>query len=256
MAEKKFCTNCGKQLKKGETCDCKKESKKVSSSVDFATLAKDLWEDLINMFKKPATTVNEKVKESSLTAALIVLAIISITVGVLVMAITKQTLAVTVGSLIKGVEIPYFKLFIYGTLLTFAGSFIPVLVSFATAKIVKNDKFDFKASLALYSYSYYPLTGAFLAYSLILLANVELLTTIGTIALACVAIFTAVTYIKGFLDEVEIDKNKVAYVVALMLVATAILTSLASKIVTESMTKDITSSVSTKTSSGLNSLLK
>ena len=257
MAEKKFCTNCGKQLKKGETCDCKKESINQATSTDIAGIAKGLWEDLVNMFKKPASTVKERVKEANVTTSLIVLGLIAISVGILVMAVTKLSIgAVLKNTFIKEVEIPYFKVFVYGALITFGGSFIPVLVSLGTAKVVKADKFDFKNSLALYAYSYYPLAAAFIVLSIILLANIELLTNICLIALSILVIATCVTYIKAYLDEVEIKADRVAYTIAIMLVVTAIVSGIASKLVTESMTKDITSSVSTKSVSGLDSLFK
>ena len=256
MAEKKFCTNCGKQLKKGETCDCKKESTSKTTSTDFAGIAKGLWEDLVNMFKKPATTVKEKVKEANVTTSLIVLGLISISIGIFAMAFAKLSIGAVLNTFIKEVEIPYFKMFVYGALITFGGSFIPILVSFGTAKVVKEDKFDFKKSLALYAYSYYPLTVAFLAFSVIILANINLLTDICIVAFSILAIATCVTYIKAYLEEVEIKADRVAYTIAIMLVVIGLVSGFASKYIATSTAKDITSSVSTKSTSGLSSLLK
>ena len=238
--EKKFCPNCGKQLKKGEVCNCKKDSN--VSNDDIATTFKGLYEDLINMIKKPATTLKDKMKNPDNKASLIILALISVAAGLFVLAFIHYLLVSTLGKSapsFKDIDFPTLKVFIYALLISFGSSFVPVLVSLGTAKIVKNDKFDFKKSLTLYAYSYSPLFLVLLVISLFLLININILTIIVLIGAIIVCLASSINYIKGYLDEVEISADKMVYTIAIMIVATGLITGVVSSYISNEMTKDI-----------------
>lgn len=233
MAEKKkFCTNCGKQLKNGEECTCQKEVKQeTTSSNDFVALAKGFLDDIINMYKKPATTIKEKVKEANTKNALIML-------GVMAVVSALCTLLPFIG-LSDYVEVPYLKIFIYVLLLVYGFAFIPVLVAFETAKILKNDKFDFNKSLSLYVYSFCPTVLVTICSTLLTLANIKLLTYVAILASAVVSLACAVTYVKEFLNNVEIKDDMVAKVISLMTIAMIVISAIILYLIGEKILGDI-----------------
>ena len=82
----KFCTNCGKKLKEGEVCDCKKDS-----IVNNETTQKAL--DLVKgMIYTPIDTIKDFTKKSSFNLAMILVGVLSVITGLFVMSLCKNGL--------------------------------------------------------------------------------------------------------------------------------------------------------------------
>jgi len=217
-----------KKLKKGEE---KKEIKATTAVNTDAIVAfiKNLYEDLINMFKKPASTLKEKMKNANIKMPIVVLILISIAAGLFTLAFMHYSLAGVLVYIVRGFKgISTFKVFLCGALITFVFSFIPILISLCTARILKNTTFDLEKALTLYAYSFSPLIIVLLVLSLFLLANISILTTIVILCSLVVCIACLINYFKGYLDEVKISADKMAYIVAIMLVASAIIINILS----------------------------
>lgn len=128
---KKYCSNCGKELKNGKACICKSKNNPLSFMDSICTLTK-------KMFIKPIDTMKDYINENNWNHALIILGINAVTFAILFCIFIKKTaypLLTVFQSNIKHslfeytpkIEIPYFKIIliiipiilIFYTLLTF-----------------------------------------------------------------------------------------------------------------------------------------
>ena len=83
--EKRFCTKCGKELKDGEVCACSSENENASANPAvvvngdaIVNTGKDIWSTILNVFKKPATTVSEEANSSRSNKSIILTVILAI----------------------------------------------------------------------------------------------------------------------------------------------------------------------------------
>ena len=281
--KKKFCTNCGKQLNEGEVCDCTatKEVKEekvekeapVAVSVNGDVLmesTKNIFKDVLDMIKKPATTLRKKLKTADTKNAMILIAIIAVSFGVYTL-ISFKTLLTAITSTInisggrslasalsQSINIPYFKIFLYCTLISFALAFIPILITLIIGKFTRSEDFDFKKSATLYAYSMAPKIYANLLLALLSLLNISFLTIVGSVVAAFFTTSCMITYIKGFVDNTSISDDRKAYAIT----GTAIVWAVAAVLVLglfvgsmiSDLAKDVTSSANAK--STINSIFK
>ena len=223
--EKRFCTKCGKELKEGEVCDCT-ANETVSagtSSINgdaIVNTGKDIWHTILNVFKKPFTTVSEEANSKSSNKSIILIIILAISFALYLMA--------TFSSVAKGVEsaanslwsysstsvdVPYFQIFIYGILIYAIMAILPVVAALVVAKITKNNNFTFKKAFNLYITSNAPMVFVYLGMSIILLLNVSLLNVLGTIATLIISLFCFFNFILGFNAETKVKEDKRSYAV-------------------------------------------
>ena len=106
----KYCTNCGKKLKEGEACDCKKES-----IMNNETTKKAL--DLIKgMIYTPIDTIKEFTNKSNFNLAMILVGILSVITGLFAMSLCKNGLNLAYSGIesmmSRTIEIPYMKIYI------------------------------------------------------------------------------------------------------------------------------------------------
>ena len=210
--EKRFCTKCGKELTGDEVCSCEKEPEKeeiISVNKEaMKSYGKKFIDTIIGMFKNPKTTIEEEVEQKDTTSNIIMLLSISITFGLYVIGICQTTFS-SLGTLNNVINIPYFKIFLYGVLIYFILSFVPILAAFILARIIGNQKFDFKKSLSLYSTSMTPMIISNLIMAVLYYLNI--LTLIGAIIGIIISLLCFFHYILGYLDFVTVHKDKKAY---------------------------------------------
>lgn len=221
--EKRFCTKCGKELKEGEVCDCT-ANETVSagtSSINgdaIVNTGKDIWHTILNVFKKPATTVSEEANSKSSNKSIILIIVLAISFALYLMAMfagVAKGVEEASSSLwtTATVEVPYFQIFIYGILIYAIMAILPVVAALVVAKIAKNSNFTFKKAFNLYITSNAPMVFVYLGMAIILLLNVSLLNVLGTIATLIISLFCFFNFILGFNAETKIKEDRRSYAI-------------------------------------------
>jgi len=242
-AEKKFCTKCGKEIKEGVEHECVQSSPATNSVTSDAVVngIKDFFRLIGDSFKKPATTIKELVEKANWKHALITLAIIAISYG-LYMSGAFTSLVGLLGDFAGGdindlVDIPYFKIFIYMTLINFIVAFVPITVAFVAGKMSHNKDFDYKKAICLYTYSMVPtiVTNILMA----LLYAVDILTWLGALIGVVVSVICFFHFIFGFVDTVKVSEDKKSYAISGVVIVWTILSLVLSILLTGSLVKDV-----------------
>ena len=221
--EKRFCTKCGKELKEGEVCDCT-ANETVSagtSSINgdaIVNTGKDIWHTILNVFKKPATTVSEEANSKSSNKSIILIIVLAISFALYLMAMfagVAKGVEEASSSLwtTATVEVPYFQIFIYGILIYAIMAILPVVAALVVAKIAKNSNFTFKKAFNLYITSNAPMVFVYLGMAIILFLNVSLLNVLGTIATLIISLFCFFNFILGFNAETRIKEDRRSYAI-------------------------------------------
>ncbi len=208
--EKKFCTNCGRELNGDEECTCMKEEIISVNKEAVKGYGKKFIDTVVNMFKNPKTTIEGEVDKKDITSNMIMLGALALAFGLYVVSIFKTMFSSIMNININNiVSIPYFKIFLYAIIIYFIISFVPIVASFIIARIVGNQKFDIKKAISLYTTSMAPMVISYLIMALLYYLNI--LTWIGLIIGIIISILCFFHYILGYLDNVIVNKNKKAY---------------------------------------------
>lgn len=227
----------------------KKEVKEeVSSSNNSGATFSEIWNKFANTIvgvcKKPMTTITEETKNPNMRDTWIMLCAIVITYALIITAganLIINELTSTLSFISLGEDIPYFKVFLYAIIIYFVVSFIPILVTFCISKILKNDSFDFKKSMSLYTTSMSVVIPINLIMALLLFLN--LFTSIGAILVAVVNIFSFFNYVLGYINLNNVSDDKKSWIITAVIVAWVVVTviglSLVSKAITSSATDQI-----------------
>lgn len=206
----KYCTNCGKKLKEGEACDCKKDS-----IMNNETTKKAL--DLIKgMIYTPIDTIKEFTKKSNFNLAMILVGILSVITGLFAMSLCKNGYNLYLGRtynmnnpFISGtIEIPYLKIFFTCTLLVFGLSFVyTFLLHLVNTNIFKREA-DFKEVYSMYGVCSIITSLGLLAAALLIFVNM----TLGIVLFALSSILNLVYSYHGISFLGNKDENKFGYI--------------------------------------------
>jgi len=245
--EKRFCTKCGKELLDNETCSCETNNEVVSINTDaIASLGKNLINTILNMYKKPSTTLDDEVKKIDTKSNLIMLVLIAISFGLYIMASFSRILVAFNGasrvSINHYIDIPYFKIFLYVSIVYFALSFIPVVASYLVARLAaKNYNLTLKKSLSLYATSMAPtiLTNLLMA----VLYYLNLLTFVGAIIGSVISISCFFHYALGYLKVTNIPDDKKSYALTSLIIIWIVSFIIAILVFAGSVVTDITKEV-------------
>ncbi len=214
--EKRFCTKCGKELKGEEKCSCENTTTSAGVTINSDALlntAKNSFNTITNVFKKPDTTITEEINKKDNTISIIILISLAISFAFYLMSIVSSSVKVvadaTYGlSTVVTDSIPYFKIFIYGILIYAIMAVIPMFAAFLIAKITKNNNFTFKKAFKLYTTSNAPLIFGFLGLAIIMLLNISLLNILGLLAGAIISVFCFFNFLLGFNKETKIREDR------------------------------------------------
>lgn len=249
--EKKFCTKCGKELLNGEICTC--DAKEVISiNKDALTsMGKGFLNTILNMYKKPSTTLDAEVERRDMSNNLFMLAVIAISFGLYIVAAFTTILGTISGnsslSLSHYVDIPYFKIFLYASVMYFALSFIPALAAYFVARLTKNNDFYLKKSISLYIVSMVPTIFTNLLMALLYYLN--LLTFIGALIGATISLMCLFNYIFGFTRYTKIPDDKKPYALTGLIIIWIVTYIVAIVIFAGSIATDMTRDINIKPSS-------
>lgn len=246
VVEKQFCTNCGRELKSGEVCLCtsKKEVKNeepISINTEaIVGLGQKFMNTIINMFKKPSTTLNKELENKDIKSPMIMLIVISLTYGLNTIANFNAIIAEFVrrGYQLSYFTIPYFKIFIYMSLIYFILAFIPISAAYVVAKLTNNHEFNYQKSINLYATSMAPTVVVNLLMGL--LAYLNILSGLGTLICLVISIACFFNYMLGYLNANKISENKKSYTLTLLLMIWLVTFMIAVGLFTYSVVNDLT----------------
>ncbi len=238
--EKKFCTKCGKELTGDEVCTCE-EAISVNTEA-LANVGKRFINTILNMYKKPATTLKEEVEKKDFKNSILILVAIAISFG---LYFTGGFNSILQSLNLMGnnydfnsiVNIPYFKIFIYMTLIYFIVAFIPVLIAWGLARFTGNKEFDFKKSLSLYATSMAPTIFTNLLMAILYYLNI--LSWIGAIIGAIISLACFFHYILGLLDVLHVREDRKSYILTVFIVAWIVVVFIVIMILAGSLYSDI-----------------
>lgn len=227
--EKKFCTNCGKELSEGETCSCT-ENNTSSANKEGVTIntdaivntGKGVLNTILNVFKKPDTTIREEVAKKDSNNSIIIFITLAISFALYLIAVVSNVVKTTVNavnnisygltsSATANIDVPYFKIFAYGLIIYALMAIIPIVAALIVGKITKNSNFSFKKAFKLYVTSNAPLVFAYLGMAILLLINISLLNILGMIALAIISISCFFNFMLGFNKETTVREDRRSY---------------------------------------------
>ena len=221
----KFCTNCGKKLEEGQTCECIKVS--VASNEN---LFNECLEIAKNFFKKPIDTLKENVEESKLYHALIMLGINGIAMGLFTMVMAKSLYSTMLlksgyGSLMSlaktQVNIPYLKIFFVTFIVTVVMELLIASFSYLISnKIFKNNT-SIKKMITLFGFSTIILSAAIIIAAIFSFINIR----IALFILIAGALLKTYYNYKGLEFACDTDVNKLGYILMPSVLIVSILVS-------------------------------
>lgn len=211
----KFCTNCGKELKEGETCDCVKV---VTPNQTTNNVGKELIENLKGIFTKPIDTIKENIKDDKFTLSIIWLGIISLLTGLFSMAFIKNCAELIIGGMSSSIsyysmttptiELPYAEVFFTTTIAMFILSFaLTGILYLVNTKMFKGNA-SFKETFGLYVTSSIITGVALLASAILMFVYIPLAAIVLLLGMMLNMVYV-VTALKQIGPK---DENKIGYI--------------------------------------------
>lgn len=263
-----YCKNCGKELKKGEKCDCTievKETKKTDSktittasgSFDFGKTMVNIKDDLIKSIKKPIDVIEENVDANDMPKTYIMGVLVALSYGILFCGLFKVAFALIfefvglaaggAGSLVSGalmskIEIPYLKVIIYGLGVSLVSLVAYAVVMLLIPSIFKNKKLDFKKSLTFTASAFAPMIWANVICGILGLINLDFRFVFILYIIANTVVSYNFAYAYGKYTGAE--DNKFGYIIALLVILSGFISGLNAYITAESFTKSIVGDMS------------
>ena len=165
-----FCVKCGEKLSEKATKSKATKTTKITTD-DVKELTKEVTKEMTSdassiikdMISKPVDSLKKYGDEKRFNLALVLVGIMSLLVGLFIVAFIKNVYSKAMGAVggllgssmygygsyglgsNMNVEIPYFKMFIYGALATFALSFVFVGVLYLVNNMIFKGKENFKS---------------------------------------------------------------------------------------------------------------
>ena len=147
----KFCTNCGRKLKEGETCDCKNNIPNNEILDSIVSLGK-------GMITKPIDTIKEFTKKENFNVALILIGILSVITSLFIMSLFKNGLSYYMSAMYgtglintRTIEIPYLRIFITSIISVMALSFLYAGILYLVNTNLFKRESSFKEIYSMYA---------------------------------------------------------------------------------------------------------
>ena len=249
-----FCKNCGKELKKGEKCNCtsekttKKTTAKKAEGFDFAKTMTAIKDDLLAYVKNPFDVVKENVDENDMPktyvmAGLFVVSFVLFFCGIFkaIFFASSGVTGKTLKKLMENIELPYFKIGLYGLLIGAV-----MLVGYAVATLIvpsvfKNKKIDFKKSLTLVSSAMLPMVAVNIVCALLGFINIDYRFIIIVYILA--NLVATYNYVYVYAKITDIEDNKFGFAIALLIAIALGATYLTTYLTEEKFEKSVQESI-------------
>lgn len=157
----RYCANCGRKLNENEVCKCLEKNETIIQ-LDKKILSeksKGIWETIINVYKKPYSVCKEEFKNIDIKNSIIMLVLIALSLGLLICSVTYASFHIssnntnTFAEASKYYDIPYFKIFVVWSLISFIMGFLPIVISHLAGTLFSKKRFDFNSFVNLYASS-------------------------------------------------------------------------------------------------------
>lgn len=219
----KFCTNCGKKLKDGEVCDCKKVE---ISTKDFNSYMTSLLNVLKGMFVKPIDALKSFIADSNFVLALIILLIAALSTSAMTLVLIKQLYGQIgllgggmMGLALSSVEIPYVKIFFITLFVSIVVYFILAGMLYLVGSSILKGETTFKKIITLLASSSVVNIVGIILTTLIMLVSFKI-----AIVIFMISSLLYMFYLyQGMKFTFKIDENKLAYILTSALVITDII---------------------------------
>ena len=252
-----FCKNCGKELKKGEKCNCAevKETKTTSSNggFDFGKTMTSIKDDLFASIKNPFKVVKDNVEENDMPKTYVLAAIIALTFGIFMAGLFKNIIGLFIelalgaagglGSMMNSskvadmIKVPYVKVIIYGLVIYAISLVAYAVVMLIVPAIIKNKKIDFKKALTLTAAAYIPMIWINVIGAVIGFLGISTTFLLIVYLVGCVIVGYNFAYAYAKITEVE--DNKFGYAIAILVIIAGIISGICTYAVANSMSKSI-----------------
>lgn len=151
----KYCSNCGKKLEEGKTCDCVKIIEpQINNNVnEIITITK-------NIFIKPVDVIKESKKEKHYNTSLILVIALSIITGLFSLSALKNCYGLIMDSIVTptvtyardyNINLPYAQTFFTSVIGTFVLSYLFVAILYIVNTKIFKGKSSFKSIFNLYA---------------------------------------------------------------------------------------------------------
>ena len=218
----KYCTNCGKKLNEGETCECINNTKENSKEIsDVLQQGVNIATSFIN---KPIDTAKKYLNGENFTLSIIFVAISSILASIFMLLSVKEVYSLFFNSFAFGYdflasEIPYFRVFMTTFVFTLGFYFLETLVLWLFIDKLTNKRIDYKKT--------FNIIGLLSIYNsiVILISILGIYVSIYIVLLLFIAaLILNLTSLTLILKEfIKIDVNKLPYIVLGNKIVTVIL---------------------------------
>lgn len=246
--EKHFCNYCGRELNEGEVCNCN-DAINVNTEV-LKDMGNNFISTIMGMFKKPATTLEDTVNKNDSKAAILTLIAIALSFGLFIMAAFGSIISIITSyskEYITYFEIPYFRIFIYMSLIYFLLAFIPITAAYIVSKLTNNHDFDYKKSISLYATSMAPTIVTNVLMGILYFLNI--LSWVGDIIGMVISIACFFHYMLGYIKVNKISEDKKSYALTSLVIIWIVTFIIAAIIFTGSLVSDLSSDFNNKNDS-------
>lgn len=186
----KFCTNCGKELKDGEVCDCKKNKKEEEKVVavpvetnggNASDMFNAIVSDVKGLFVKPVDTMKDNCDDKKFVKGIILNVILAVAGGLFVLALidslmSSLTLFGGYGSIMDGgyytADYDAFEVFIKSAGFLFALTFVYSGLLYLVNTVIFKGKGTFKEIYSVFAVSSIVETCGFLLSALLVKIDV------------------------------------------------------------------------------------
>jgi hypothetical protein len=220
----KFCTNCGKKLKEGEVCDCKKQSQTSSSSIvsTFVDLVK-------GMFVNPVDTMSSFIEEANFNTALISLGVNAVAISIFIAILCKELMETVLGlmgfssslygglGLTNQIDIPYVKIILISILTVMIVYAMIAFIAYLISEKVFKSETSYKKMITWLGVTSTLLTAVVLVAAIFSLMSVK----VGLVIYAAGAMLNTYYMYKGLSFACNTDENKLGYILMPAILVTA-----------------------------------
>lgn len=216
-----YCKYCGKELK-GKKCDCEKSK---SKEINFSRI----YNLIIDVLKKPTSTVSSYVKKGDNNTSIIMLISSIFLNSLLLMMLSDKLLSYIIGLFANIIYISKFKMFISIFLLELITVCILILLTwFISTKVFSNRKGDVKKTFNLVSISSVTIgvvSAILILINLILgfIFNDYIILLFSLILLLMSLMMFVLTYYSGLKKASELDYDQNCYLSIISIFGTLII---------------------------------
>lgn len=214
-----YCGSCGKKLKDGEVCGCLEKSETIIQiNKDLLSLkSKSILDMIFAIYKKPYSACKKEFESRDINNSMITLLLIAFSFGLLICSLTYALFHNINPQDIKNTlnfsgynSVPYFKIFVVWSLISFIMGFLPIIVSHLACTLFSTKKYDFNNYVNLYASSLSVIIIINAISSVFIFSGVFI--RFFLLASLFSLVFGIINYVFIYRDLVNFEKEKESYI--------------------------------------------